>query len=102
MFRSRINGVFLAPLLCAVYVGVAIVLLRRLGTAAGMLDGAKGDIQIQPLGYYIAAIIGIFGGLIFVGIIYRMDGTLWKAAPEWLYLILALAVPYTIYWFIPP
>ena len=102
MSRSKISGVFLAPFLCAAYVVIAIVLLGKLGAAAGMVDGAKGEILIQPLGYYIAAIVGIFGGLIFVGIIYRMDGSFWKAAPEWLYLILALAVPYTIYWFIPP
>ncbi len=102
MLKSKISGVFLAPFLCAAYVIVAIVLLERLGAAAGMIEGATGDIQIQPLGYYIAAIVAIFGGLIFVGIIYRMDGSFWKAAPEWLYLVLALAVPYAIYWFIPP
>ena len=102
MFRSKLSGFFFAPILCAVYVIVAIFLLERLGVAAGMVEGASGGSQIQPLGYYIAAIVGIFGGLIFVGITYRMDGSLWKAAPEWMYLILALAVPYTIYWFIPP
>lgn len=102
MRRSKFGGVFVAPFLFAVYVSVAIFVLGRLGAAAGMVDGANSDTQIQPLGYYIAAIVGIFGGLIFVGIIYRMDGSFWRAAPEWSYLALALAVPYIIYWFAPP
>ncbi len=102
MARLSTGGTVIAPVFCAAYVTLAVFLLRRLGIAAGFTGSAVSEVQINPLGYYVAAIIGIFGGLIFVGILYRLDGAFWKAAPEWLYLVLALAVPYTIYWFIPP
>ncbi len=102
MPRLKISGTIVAPLICAAYVGVAVFLLERLGVAAGMTDRAMSGFQINPLGYYIAAVVGIFGGLIFVGILYRLDGVLWRAAPEWLYLVLAAGVPYAIYWLIPP
>jgi hypothetical protein len=102
MHKSKLSGIVVAPLICATYVGVVVILLGRLGIAAGMTGGDLSDFQINPLGYYIAAIVGIFGGLVLVGIVYRLDGVFWKATPEWFYLILALGVPYAIYWLIPP
>lgn len=102
MHRSKLSGLVVAPLICVAYVGVVAFLLGRLGIAAGMTGGDVSNFQINPLGYYIAAIVGIFGGLILVGIVYRLDGVFWKAAPEWLYLVLAVGVPYAIYWLIPP
>lgn len=102
MHRPTLSGAVVAPLICVAYVAVVVFLLGRLGIAAGMTGSDVINFQINPLGYYIAAIVGILGGLVLVGIAYRLDGVFWKAAPEWLYLVLAVGVPYAIYWLIPP
>lgn len=54
------------------------------------------------MGYYILVILAMFGGMIFVGVLYRFDDIMKRPAPEWLFAVLAVLVPGAIYYGIPP
>ena len=52
--------------------------------------------------YYAAITLSIFGGLMLVVILYRLDSLMRKQAPEWVFAVFGILVPFAIYFGIPP
>jgi hypothetical protein len=52
--------------------------------------------------YYVAIILSIFGGLMLVLVLYRLDSLMRKPAPEWVFAVFGILVPAAIYFGIPP
>ena len=52
--------------------------------------------------YYAAITLSAFGGLMLVVILYRLDSAMRKPAPEWVFAVFGIVVPFAIYFGIPP
>jgi hypothetical protein len=51
--------------------------------------------------YYVAVLLTIFGGVLLVLMLYRLDSLMRKPAPEWVFAVLGVLVPFAIYYGIP-
>ncbi len=100
--KINANGAVVATSICVVYVAATILLIRLFADKSGFENGLYAVTSGAIMGYYILVILTMFGGMIFVGLLYRFDTIMERPAPEWLFAALAVLVPGAIYYGIPP
>ena len=101
MKKFDANGLVVASLACVVYVGVAILFLRFVAGSWGITSEPSAADSGGIMKYYVAILLTIFGGVMLVLILYRLDSLMRKPAPEWVFALFGIAVPFAIYFSIP-
>ena len=102
MDKLNASGKTVSIGVCLVYVSSALVFLNWFGRSSGFDGGLSAVDPGSIMAYYMLAMLAIFGGLMLVAVLYRLDSLMRKPAPEWVYGVLALAVPAVIYFGMPP
>lgn len=101
MKKIDANGLIVSSAACGVYVGLAILSLTWFAASWGV-DGARVSSDSSGImKYYLAVILTLFGGLMLVLILYRLDSLMRKPAPEWVFALFGITVPFAIYYGIP-
>jgi hypothetical protein len=95
------NGLVVSSLTCVVYVGLSILFLRSFAGSWGITREPSTAASGGIMKYYVAILLTIFGGILLVLIMYRLDSLMKTPAPEWVYALFGIAVPFAIYFGIP-
>jgi len=96
------NGLVVSSGSCLVYVSAAVYFLRLFAKSSGITVGLDAVESGAIMKYYLAMILTIFGGVMLVLILYRLDSLMRKPAPEWVFAVFGILVPFAIYLGIPP
>ena len=101
MKKIDANGLIVSSVACVVYVCLAIILLSWFAAAWGIAGESTDADSSGIMKYYLAALLTIFGGVMMVLILYRLDSLMRKPAPEWVFALFGVVVPFAIYYGIP-
>ena len=90
-----------STLTCVVYVGMAIFSLRLFAESWDVTGRQEASESDGIMKYYLAILLTIFGRVMSVPILYRIDSLLRRPAPEWVFAVLGIIVPFAIYYGTP-
>ena len=102
MKKIDANGLVVSSGSCLAYVGLAVYFLRIFAKSSGITTGLDAVESGMMMKYYVATFLSIFGGILLVLILYRLDSLMRKPAPEWVFAVYGILVPAAIYFGIPP
>lgn len=102
MKKIDANGLVVSSGSCLVYVSLAIFFLRLFAQSSGITVGPDAIESDAIMRYYLAIILAVFGGVMLVLILYRLDSLMRRPAPEWVFAVFGILVPFAIYFGIPP
>lgn len=101
MKKIDANGLVVSGTACVIYVASAILALRIFAAKWGISEEPNNGHAEGTLKYYAAISLTVFGGLMLVLILYRLDSLMKKPAPEWVFAVFGILVPFAIYYGIP-
>ena len=77
--KINANGTVVAISTCVIYVTATILTIRLFAEKSGFEHGLHAVTSGAIMGYYILVILTMFGGMIFVGVLYRFDSIMkWR------------------------
>jgi len=95
------NGLVVSSSTCIVYVSLSILFLRYFAESWGIIGAPSADDSGGIMKYYVAILLTIFGGVMLVLLLYRLDSLMKKPAPEWVFAVFGILVPFAIYYGAP-
>ena len=101
MKKIDANGLVVSSAACIVYIACAITVLRVFAARWGISGEPNTGHAEGVLKYYAAISLTIFGGVMLVLILYRLDDLMKRPAPEWVFAAFGIVVPFAIYFGIP-